>query len=436
MALKDFRAMMERDSYCNSCKWIPYDKIRSQRFAENCPTNLYYQFHLYSVRGKWQAAQTYLDTQEGTLGKDPLIKQYGYDFNSSPDFLESVQSCTTCGSCDVSCKVCRFNLEPLAFNIELKNEAILRGFVLPQQKEAIEALKKEQTLITGVKKADRQAWAKGINFAADAETVFFPGCKYSYDPELQAYARKAAETLINAGVKLGFMGDADMCCAGRAYQQGFYDEFNARADANIKAFQAKGVKTIVTPCADCYHAFKRLYAARGLNVKVLHLVEYLDELIKSGDLKFTKNVDLVVTYHDPCHLGRQGEPYVAWDGTEKKIMHQVHTWDPPRPRYNGAHGIYDAPRDVIKSIPGVKLVEMERIREYALCCGAGANTQVNFPEFSAATASERVTEANTTGADALVTACPWCEANFKNAVDENGKKIDVIDIIDLVARAL
>ncbi|MBQ4370256.1 MAG: hypothetical protein II784_04560, partial [Oscillospiraceae bacterium] len=145
MALKDFRAMMERDSYCNSCKWIPYDKIRSQRFAENCPTNLYYQFHLYSVRGKWQAAQTYLDTQEGTLGKDPLIKQYGYDFNSSPDFLESVQSCTTCGSCDVSCKVCRFNLEPLAFNIELKNEAILRGFVLPQQKEAIEALKKEQT---------------------------------------------------------------------------------------------------------------------------------------------------------------------------------------------------------------------------------------------------------------------------------------------------
>ena len=79
---------------------------------------------------------------------------------------------------------------------------------------------------------------------------------------------------------------------------------------------------------------------------------------------------------------------------------------------------------------------MERIREYALCCGAGANAQLNFPELSAATASERVTEANTTGADALVTACPWCEANFKNAVDENGKGIEVIDIIDLVARAL
>ncbi len=79
---------------------------------------------------------------------------------------------------------------------------------------------------------------------------------------------------------------------------------------------------------------------------------------------------------------------------------------------------------------------MERRREYALCCGAGANVQITNPEMSQATANERVTEANTTGADALVTACPWCEANFKNAVDENGKKIDVIDIIDLVARAL
>ena len=436
MALKDFRAMMERDSYCNSCKWIPYDKIRSQRFAENCPTNLFYQFHLYSVRGKWQAAQTYLDTQEGTLGKDELIKQYPYDFNSSPEFLESVQSCMACGSCDISCKICRFNLEPLAFNIELKNEAVLRGFVLPEQKAALEALKKEQTLIVGEKKANRQDWAKGINFAADADTVFFPGCKYSYDPELKEYARKACETLINAGVKLGYLGDLDMCCAGRAYQQGFFDEFNERADANIKAFAAKGVKTIVTPCADCYHAFKRLYAARGMDVKVLHVVEYLDELIKSGAIKFTKSVNMVVTYHDPCHLGRQGEPFVEWHGTEKKIMNQVHTWDPPRPRYNGAHGIYEAPRDVIKAIPGVQLVEMERIREYALCCGAGANTQVNFPELAEATASERVTEANCTGADALVTACPWCEANFKNAVDENGNAIEVVDIIDLVARAL
>ena len=413
---------MERCSNCLGCKWIPFDKIQSQRFGENCPTNLYYQWHMFSLRGKWQVAQAYLAGD--------------YDFKTSPDWLNAVQSCTACGACDVACKITRFNLEGLDFCIELKNEAILKGFATPEQKKMIESLKKQQTLIAGEKKAKRQDWAKGIAWTKDAEVVFYPGCKYSYDPELQPYAKKAAETLIKAGVKLGYLGDADMCCAGRAYQMGFYDEFNERADANIKAFEAKGVKTIVTPCADCYHAFKTLYAARGCKVEVLHITEYLDKLIKENKIKFKKSLDMVVTYHDPCHLGRQGEPYTPWEGKEKKIMNQVVTWEPRRPRRMGVYGIYDAPRDVIKAIPGVTLVEMERIREYALCCGAGANVQITNPELSQATANERVTEANTTGADALVTACPWCEANFKNAVDENGKKIDVIDIIDLVARAL
>ena len=422
MALKDFLPMMERCSNCLGCKWIPFDKIQSQRFGENCPTNLYYQWHMYSLRGKWQVGQAYLTGD--------------YDFKSSPEWLNAVQSCTACGACDVTCKITRFNLEGLDYCVELKNEAVLKGFATPEQKAMIDSLKKEQTLIAGEKKAKRQAWAKGIKWAKDAEVVFFPGCKYSYDKDLQAYAKKAAETLIAAGVKLGYMGDLDMCCAGRAYQMGFFDEFGERADANIKAFEAKGVKTIVTPCSDCYHAFKTLYAKRGMNIEVLHITEYLDKLIKEKKIKFKKNLDMVVTYHDPCHLGRQGEPYTPWEGEEKKIMNQVVTWEPRRPRRMGVYGIYDAPRDVIKAIPGVTLVEMERIREYSLCCGAGANVQITNPEMSKATASERITEANTTGADALVTACPWCEANFKNAVGENGKGIEVIDIIDLVARAL
>ena len=145
---------------------------------------------------------------------------------------------------------------------------------------------------------------------------------------------------------------------------------------------------------------------------------------------------MTVTYHDPCHLGRLGEPFVPWDGTEKKIMNQVHTWSPKRPRYNGAYGIYDAPRNVLAAIPGLRLVEMDRIREYAWCCGAGGGCSQTLPEYSAWTASERITEANTTGAEAMVTACPWCEANFMGAVDEHGKSIQVFDIIELVQQAL
>jgi len=236
---------------------------------------------------------------------------------------------------------------------------------------------------------------------------------------------------LEVGVKLGYLGQADMCCGGRLYQMGSFDRFEEQARVNIRAITDSGVQTIVTPCSDCYHAFKRLYAKLGLQVKVLHVVEYLDQLIAEGRLKFTKALDMTVTYHDPCHLGRQGEPYVPWDGAEKKIFNQIHTWNPKRPRYNGAHGIYDAPRRVLQAIPGVKLVEMERIREYSWCCGAGGGCSELNPELSAATAAERVVEARATSADALVTACPWCKRNFEAAGG-----IVVEDILDLVSRAL
>ena len=150
------------------------------------------------------------------------------------------------------------------------------------------------------------------------------------------------------------------------------------------------------------------------------MVEFVDQLIKAGQLKFTKPVDMTVTYHDPCHLGRQGEAYVPWAGKEKKIFGQAVCYDPPRPRYNGAFGIYEPPRDVLKAIPGLEMVEMERNREAAWCCGAGGGAPEAYPEFSRWTATERIEEAKSTGADAIVSACPWCERNFLDATAGDG----------------
>jgi len=132
-------------------------------------------------------------------------------------------------------------------------------------------------------------------------------------------------------------------------------------------------------------------------------------------------------------LTADGENFVRY---AQKILNQIHTWEPRRPRYNGAKGIYEASRDVLAAIPGVTLVEMERIKEYAWCCGAGSAVNVTNPELSKWTASERITEANATGAEVLVTACPWCESNFVGTADENGQTIKVMDIIDLVKEAL
>ena len=424
MSLQDFRPMMERCSNCSYCKWTPFDKIKSQRFGENCPSVYYYNFNTYSARGRFQLGQTLLD------------KRHDY----TDTVTEVIHACNTCGLCDVSCKVCRYNLEPLEHNIELKVSAVEHGKILPRQKTIIDSLSKHNTMIPDMKKANRMGWTKDLGLIdvnkEKADVLFFAGCKFSYDESLQHVGRETVKILQKAGIKVGTLGANDNCCAGRALQMGFRDDYTRSAETNIKAFERTGISTIVTPCSDCYHTFKRQYAKLGLKLKVLHTVEYLDILFKEGKLKFTRQVPVTVTYHDPCHLGRLGEEYIPWDGKEKKILNQVHTWEPRRPRYNGAYGIYDAPREILKNIPGVKLVEMERIREYAWCCGAGGGCSETYPEFSEFTAGERITEANATGADALVTACPWCESNLSNAVDENGKQIRVLDIIDLVQEAI
>jgi Fe-S oxidoreductase len=169
---------------------------------------------------------------------------------------------------------------------------------------------------------------------------------------------------------------------------GYRDEFARFARANMAAWARAGVKIVVTSCADGYHAFKRLYpplGSRGAGAAHRGVPCPPDS---RGKLTFRSEVPMTVTYHDPCHLGRQGEPYVAWNGGEIKIKRQIVVYEPKRPRYNGAWGVYDPPREILRKHPGVELVEMERIREYSWCCGAGGGVREAYPEYSQWTAGE------------------------------------------------
>lgn len=221
-----------------------------------------------------------------------------------------------------------------------------------------------------------------------------------------------------------------------AFRIGYGGEFTKYAENNIEAWTNAGVKTVVTSCSDCYHTFKHLYSEAGSKFEVVHMVEFIDRLIKEGKIKFGKPINTRVTYHDPCHLGRQGEPYVPWKGVEKKIRGQLVIYEPPKPRYNGAQGVYEPPRDVLRAIPGLELVEMERIREYAWCCGAGGGVIDAYPDFSSWTAGERIEEAKSTGAEAIVSACPWCERNFLDAIRAKDIEMKVFDVIELVQQAI
>jgi Fe-S oxidoreductase len=423
LALEDYKADMERCSQCSYCKWIPLDQVKSWRFAKGCPSIAYSNFLSYSARGRFAVALSLLNGQSTYTDK----------------VVDIVYKCTTCGSCDVSDKICRYNLEPMGMMHELRFRLVEDGQVLPEHKAVIEHLRKEDNMMMQPG-AERGDWAKGLdvkNIAEKpAEVVFHAGCRFSYDKELQEKARTAVTLMKNAGVDIGIMGKEESCCGGRAYDMGYKDDFLKTAEKTTKAWKAAGVKTVVTSCADCFHAFSRLYPPLGENFEVLHTVQYLDRLIKEGKIKFSKTVPMRVTYHDPCHLGRQGEPYIPWDGKEKKIYNQIVVYEPKKPRYNGAWGVYDPPRDILKSIPGVELVEMERIKEYAWCCGSGGGSREAYPDFSNWTATERIEEAKATGAEALVSACGWCERNFLDAVNTAGEKMQVLDITDLVKQAI
>ncbi len=423
MALEDYKADMERCSQCSYCKWIPLDHVKSWRFAKGCPSIAYNNFLSYSARGRFAVALSLLNSQS----------------NYTDRVVDIVYKCVTCGSCDVSDKICRYNLEPLEMMHELRFRLVEDGQLLPQHMAVIEHLRKEDNMMMEPR-AGRGDWAEELDVkhitSEQAEVVFHAGCRFSYDKDLRETARTAVTLLKNAGVDIGIMGKDESCCGGKAYDMGYKGEFVKFAENATEAWTAAGVKTVVTSCADCYHAFNRLYPPLGAKFEILHTVQYLDRLIKEGKIKFTKTVPMRVTYHDPCHLGRQGEPYVPWEGKEKKIKGQIVVYEPRKPRYNGAWGVYDPPRDVLKSIPGLELVEMERIREYAWCCGAGGGAREAYPKFSNWTATERIEEAKSTGTEAIVSACPWCERNFTDAIDTTGEKMKVFDVIELVQQAI
>ncbi len=423
MTLEDFAAEMDRCSQCSYCKWIPFDQVKSWRFAKNCPSVAFHNFNSYSARGRYAVARSLLKGDSGF----------------SEEVRRIVFTCLTCGSCDVSCKICRYNLEPLEMVRELKFHMVEHGQGLDAHREVV-----ERRMVTEATPRPpdphRGDWAHGLDVprlpADQAQVLFHAGCQLSFDNDLQQSARASVLILQRAGVDVGIMGEHEICCGGRIYSMGYREPFERLAEANMHAWARAGVKTVVTSCADGYHAFKRLYPQLGSQVEVLHTVELVARLIRQGKLTFRTEVPLTVTYHDPCHLGRQGEPYVAWDGVEKKIRGQIVVYEPNRPRYNGAWGIYDPPREILRSIPGVELVEMERIREYSWCCGAGGGVREAYPEYSRWTAAERIAEARATGAEALVSACPWCERNFLDAMDTSGAPMKIYDILDLVQMAL
>jgi len=391
MALDEVKEWLYGCSHCGTCKDV------LNIFSPACPAGERYQLESYFPSGKMLIARGVVN---GVLKLD------------DDDIRERIYACTGCLSCEQQCGV--YHHQHIFEIVQaLRTEAVTQGCLNPAYMVMVDSLKKDDNVF-GKPKAERSEWAKGMKIKdagkEKSEVVYHAGCMLSFYPELWEVPRSAIKLLKAGGADIGIMGKEESCCGGHAYEIGYMGEFTKYAEHFIETFNSLGVSRVVTSCSDGYSTFKKLYPNANIEMKfeVRHMVEYLDELIKDKKLKFTKKVPMKVTYHDPCHLGR----------------------------HLGDNGVYEAPRDVLKSIPGIKLVEMERHRENAWCCGAGAGVSQANAELALWTANERLKEARATGATALVTACPWCEKNFKDAIKEYGEKIEIYDIAEIASKAL
>lgn len=422
MALEDFHNDITGCSRCSFCKSMPLERITSHRFSSTCPSITRYNFHAYSGGGKLNVALAML---EGRI-----------EYNDS--LLDIIYRCAMCGACDTSCKYSR-DMEVLEPLYELRVKCVEDGQLVPAHMLIIESLRKQDNTLQGLK-SDRGKWAAGLDLkditSETAEVVYHAGCRFCFDKELWPAARSAINLLKKAGIDVGIAGKDEVCCGGRAYELGYVGELTKYAEHNFDLFNRAGSKILVTSCSDCYYAFKVIYDKlnKKLNLEVLHITEYLDRLVKEGKLTLKNEVPLKVTYHDPCHLGRLADPYVHWQGNTVPGFLKLH--NPPKVYRRGTFGVYEPPRNLLRKIPGLKFVEMERIKEYSWCCGAGGGVKEAYPEFAISTALERIEEVKASGVEALVSACGWCERNFNDAIKESGDKIRVYDIVELLEQAI
>jgi Fe-S oxidoreductase len=256
----------------------------------------------------------------------------------------------------------------------------------------------------------RMDWAKDLGvktFTKGTELLYFPCCYQTYDPPAQKVAQATVDILKKAKVDFGIPDNNIVCCGESIRKAGAESLFQRLAKTNIDIFAELGVKKILVTSPHCYHTFKDEYPELGANYEVIHLSQYLAELIKDGRIKLTKEVNKKVTYHDSCCLGRY-------------------------------QGIYDEHRQILNSIPGLEFIEMRETREYALCCGGCAGRLWMESKKGERLSELRLEQVFEVGANTLAISCPYCMANFNDGVISMDKAdvLEVKDISELVAEAL
>jgi heterodisulfide reductase subunit D len=395
-SLMEYRNEAWKCVRCGVCRMTHPEKIQSPRYADNCPAGTRFKYESYYGSGRQELVRS--------LTTDPQ------ELEIDDRMVHVVYTCTICGACQAVCNPLK-NLEPANAGMALREHLVEEGYgPLPEHGPLIKSILNYDNPWMQPR-SGRGRWAKKYKVKdlrkEPAPVCYFVGCTGSYDPRFREVVSSTAEILNASGADWGIYGEAEKCCGSTVFRVGARKEYEQFKEAILKQFNEQpGLETIVTACAGCFSTLLHEYEEE-LNPRVIHTVEFVAELVAEGKLPFKKKAGKkkLVTYHDPCHLGRYSE-------------------------------IFDAPRQILEALPGIELREMERIREWSWCCGAGGGVRTAFPDYATWVASKRLDEADETGAELLVTACPFCEQNLEDAVAKGDYPLTVVDLMVLVRDSL
>jgi Fe-S oxidoreductase len=327
----------------------------------------------------------------------------------SKDMAEVMFQCPTCNAC---AEACAYEMDNALFYEALRAELVDAGCGLeahiPMNKTMVELLNPYQR-----DNKEKNEWLKSLDFKVKnasiekADVLYFVGCTAALTPEIQNVAINTSQVLHKLGIDFSVFGEHEVCCGSVAMRTGNRKAFNSVAVKNYELFKKSGVKTIITSCAGCYRTLKVDYIDffEDLGIQVLHSIEFIKSILHEKNISL-RSLGVTVTYHDPCHTGRNA----------------------------GVSPLYEEPREILSKI--ATLIEMKTIKENSKCCGAGGGVKKGFSDLALEIAKSRIQEAEETGAEYLVSICPFCYRNLEDAIKELNSEIKMIDLLELLNQAL
>jgi Fe-S oxidoreductase len=325
---------------------------------------------------------------------------------------EEIWACTTCGACQ---EVCPVNIEHIRKIIDLRRNLVLAQSKMPESAQLmLRNMQSRGHPWAGVQSMRlRGDWTSDLELKIlaegdSADTLFWVGCTGALVERNVKATLSMTRVLKAAGVDFGVLGDAETCCGDPARRVGYEFQFQIMAEQNIEIFKSHNIKEIVTSCPHCYNTIKHEYPRYGGDFKVVHYTQLIADLIRQGKLKLTNELNSTLTYHDPCYLGR----------------------------YNS---VYMEPRQILQAIPKTKLEEMERSRNTGFCCGGGGGLMwIEEQPGTTKINQMRIEDVLKTGAETVVTACPYCLQMFEDGIEHKGIKdsLKVRDLVELVEAAM